>query len=183
MTDNTNRTVVVYKTKYGSAQRYAKWIADEAKADLFESSEIDLEDLLKYDTIVYGGSMYVVGILGIALIRKNFNSIKNKKVIVFSVGASPARAEALNEVKNKNFTEEMKEKIHFFHLRGGFDYSKLMFFDRVLIYLLKKKIERKKANERDDDEIGMLASINKPADWVNKKSIFPIIECINNSSN
>jgi menaquinone-dependent protoporphyrinogen IX oxidase len=178
MTENRNKTVVVYKSKHGSTQRYAEWIANEAKADLYERSQVALEDLLNYDTIVYGGSMYVVGILGIDLIRKNFDHIKDKKVIVFSVGASPAHADAVKAVKNKNFTKEMNEKIHFFHLRGGFDYSKLKSLDRFLIYLLKKKIEFKKVSERDNDEIGMLTSIGKPVDWTNTKHIQPIVECI-----
>ena len=59
----------------------------------------------------------MAGILGISLIRKNFDKLRNKKVVVFSVGASPVNFELLNEVKNKNFTSEMKEKIHYFHLR------------------------------------------------------------------
>ncbi|CDG35815.1 hypothetical protein CTHBC1_1165 [Acetivibrio thermocellus BC1] len=29
MSDNSNKVVVIYKSKYGSAQRYAQWIADE----------------------------------------------------------------------------------------------------------------------------------------------------------
>jgi len=52
MSDNINKVVVIYKSKYGSAQRYAQWIADEVKADLFERSKITLNDILKYDTIV-----------------------------------------------------------------------------------------------------------------------------------
>ena len=110
MSDSINKVVVVYKSKYGSAQRYAQWIADEVKADLFEGSKITLNDLLKYDTIVYGGSLYATGILGFSLIRKNFDRLKDKKVVVFSVGASPAHPSAINDIKNNNFTEEMKEK-------------------------------------------------------------------------
>ena len=32
--ENKKSTVVVYKSKYGSAKRYAEWIAEEAGADL-----------------------------------------------------------------------------------------------------------------------------------------------------
>jgi len=178
MSDSINKVVVVYKSKYGSAERYAQWIADEVKADLFEGSKITLNDLLKYDTVVYGGSLYATGILGFSLIRKNFDRLKDKKVVVFSVGASPAHPSAINDIKNNNFTEEMKEKVSFFHLRGGFNYKNLNPIDRVLMYILKRKIERKNPDERTDDEKGMLACYKHPADWTNKKSINPIIECI-----
>lgn len=181
MLDNGNRVIVIYKSKYGSAQRYAQWIAEEVKADLFERSQITLEDILQYDTIVYGGSLYAVGILGLSLIKKNFDKLKGKKVIVFSVGASPAYPGAIEDVKNNNFTEEMKEKVHFFHLRGGFNYEKLNAIDKILMYLLKKKLEHKKHDELTNDEKGMLASYAHPVDWTNKKSIDPIVQCINSA--
>jgi len=182
MSDNSNKVVVIYKSKYGSAQRYAQWIADEVKADLFERSKITINDMLKYDTIVYGGSLYAAGVLGISLIKKNFSKLKNKKVIVFSVGASPAHPEAINDIKNNNFTEEMNERVLFFHLRGCFNYKKLNPIDKVLMYLLKKKIQRKKPDELTDDEKGMLACYKHPVDWTNKKSINPIVELIKSST-
>jgi len=126
--------------------------------------------------------LYAAGILGISLIKKNFDKLKDKNVIVFSVGASPAHPEAINDIINNNFTEEMKEKVHFFHLRGGFNYKKLNLIDRVLMYLLKKKIEHKKPEELIDDEKGMLACYKHPVDWTNKKSINPIIESIKSRS-
>lgn len=33
-----NNIIVIYKSKYGSTKRYAQWIAEETKADFFESS-------------------------------------------------------------------------------------------------------------------------------------------------
>ncbi|KXG74878.1 flavodoxin domain-containing protein [Thermotalea metallivorans] len=181
MLNNENRVIVIYKSKYGSAQRYAQWIAEEVKADLVERSQITLEGMLQYDTIVYGGSLYAVGILGLSLIKKNFDKLKEKKVIVFSVGASPAYPETIEDVKNNNFTEEMKKKVHFFHLRGGFNYEKLNALDKILMYLLKKKLEHKKRDELTNDEKGMLASYAHPVDWTNKKSIDPIVQCINSA--
>ena len=115
---------------------------------------------------------------GVWDLKKNFDRLKDKRVVVFSVGASPAHPGAINDIKNNNFTEEMKEKVSFFHLRGGFNYKKLNPIDRVLTHMLKKKIERKKPDELTDDEKGMLACYKHPADWTNKKSINPIIECI-----
>jgi flavodoxin len=172
-------TVVVYQSNYGSAKRYAEWISEQIGCDMLETTKTDIKDLLKYDTIVYGGSLYAVGILGIALIKNNFDKLRDKKVIVFSVGASPAHPEALEAVKNSNFTDAMKESVHYFHLRGGFDFNKLNLLHKVLMFLMKVKIQLKKKENRTNDEKGMLASYSHPADWTNKKSIAPIVECIN----
>ena len=100
--------------------------------------------LTNYDTVIYGGSLYAVGINGVKFITKNLDKLKDKKVIVFATGASPSREEAVSEVKNKNFTSEQQKYIQFFYLRGGFDYSKLKPFDKVLMTLLKWKTEKEK---------------------------------------
>ena len=113
-----NRTVVIYKTKYGSAKQYAQWLAEELKADLFENSKFSPSMFKDYENIIYGGSLYAVGILGISLIKNNFDKIKDKNVIVFSVGASPAHEKAMTHVKNHNFTEEMKEKVDYLYFKS-----------------------------------------------------------------
>ncbi len=180
MTENTNKVVVIYKSKYGSTKRYAQWIADEVNADLYEKSKISSKELLKYDTIVYGGSLYAVGILGIAMIEKNFKKLKDKKVIVFSVGASPAHPQVVTSIKENNFTDEMIEKIHFFHLRGAFNYNNLKPIDKFLMFMLKKKLEHKNYEALSKDAKGMLESYGRSIDWSSRGSIDPIIKCIKN---
>lgn len=179
---DNNKVVVIYKSKYGSTKRYAEWIAKEVKADLFESSQIGFRDLKKYDTIVFGGSLYAVGIIGIELIKENFKDLGDRKIIVFSVGASPARKEVLKHVLDHNFTDEMKQKIQYFHLRGGFNYAKLNFIDKVLMYLLRLKLKMKKKEDLDQDSRELLVCYTHPADWTNKKFIVPIIDCIINKN-
>jgi menaquinone-dependent protoporphyrinogen IX oxidase len=181
MTNNSNKIAVIYRTKYGSAKQYGEWIAGEISCDLLDGSKVKVNTLANYDTIVYIGSLYAVGILGFPLIKDNFVQLRDKKVIVATVGATPPYPEAIEHVRNSNFTDEMKEKVHYFHLRGAFDYKKLNLADKLLMTLLKLKIQKKKSDERSSDEIGMLASYRRPTDWTNKKSIAPILECINNS--
>ena len=45
--------VVVYKSKYGSTEKYAKWIAEALSADIFKSNKIKPDMLENYSTIVY----------------------------------------------------------------------------------------------------------------------------------
>jgi menaquinone-dependent protoporphyrinogen IX oxidase len=174
-----NKTIVIYKSKYGSTKHYAEWIAKEVNADLFEGSKVSISELLKYDTIVFGGSLYAVGILGFTLIKNNFEKLKDKNIVVFSVGASPARKEALDDVLDHNFTDEMKAKISYFHLRGAFNFNELNFMDKLLMSLLRIKLKRKKEKELDEDSKGLLACYDHPVDWKDKKAIIPIVECIN----
>jgi len=169
------KIIVVYKSKTGFTKKYAKWIAGDLHADIFEVSKVTINKLIEYDTIIYGGSLYAVGINGVKLITQNINKLKDKKVVVFATGASPSRDDVVNEVRNKNFTKEQKEHIKFFYLRGGFNYSKLNPFDKILMLLLKWKIKNKKKEELTNDEIGMLAIYDKPMDFTMKKNIERII--------
>ncbi|WP_026888656.1 flavodoxin domain-containing protein [Clostridium beijerinckii] len=169
------KTVVIYKSKTGFTRKYAEWVAEELSADIFNASKVNINTLNKYDTIIYGGSLYAVGIIGIGLIKKNINKLKDKRLVVFATGASPSRDNVINEVINKNFTVDEQKYIKFFYLRGGFNYNKLNFFDKFLMTLLKLKIKNKKKEDLSADEKGMLAIYDKPVDFTDKKDISKII--------
>ncbi|MDP4089974.1 MAG: flavodoxin domain-containing protein [Bacillota bacterium] len=173
------KTVVVYKSKTGFTKKYAEWIAKDLSADLFEASKFKADSLVNYDTVIFGGSLHAAGIIGVKLIKKNLDKLKDKKVVVFSTGASPARMEVLNEVKNRNFTEGEQNIIKFFYLRGGFDYSKLKSVDKVLMTMMKWKLKRKKKETLTADERGMLASYNRPVDFTRKKYTEQLISYVN----
>ncbi|KZL92266.1 flavodoxin domain-containing protein [Clostridium magnum] len=170
------KAIVIYKSKTGFAKKYAEWIAEELSADIFDVSKVNIKMLEPYDVVIYGGSLYAVGINGIQWITKNLDKLENKKVIVFATGASPARQEVIEEIKNKNFTSDQQKKIQFFYFRGGFDYSKLKPFDKMLMTILKWRLKTKK--ELTPDENGMLAIYNKPTDFTCKKNIEEMIRYI-----
>lgn len=175
------KAIVVYKSKTGFTRKYAEWIAEDLSADIFEVSKVNIDMLTQYDTIIYGGSLYAVGIIGVKLITRNINKLKDKKVVVFATGASPSRDEVIREVADKNFTPEEQKYIKFFYLRGGFNYSKLNVFDKFLMTLLKWKIKNKKQEELSNDEIGMLSVYDKPVDYTVRKNVESIIAYVNRS--
>lgn len=171
------RSVVIYKSKTGFSKKYAQWIAEELSADIFEVSKCTIANIKAYDVVVYGGSLHAVGINGINFITKNFDQLKDKKIIIFATGASPARENVLNEVTNRNFTLKQQNCIKLFYLRGGFDYNKLGFVDKILMTLLKLKIKSKK--ELTSDEKGMLTAYDKPMDFTKKENIKELISYAN----
>ncbi len=167
------KSVVIYRSKTGFAQKYAEWIAEELSADIFEGSKVTAHMLTDYDVVIYGGGLYAVGINGVKLITKNIDLLKGKKVVVFATGASPSREEVIREVRDKNFTDEQQKYIKFFYLRGGFDYTKLKPVDKILMTLLKWNLKKKK--ELTPDERGMLAAYDIPVDFTRKDNIREII--------
>ncbi len=152
------KSVVIYKSKTGFAKKYAEWLAEELSADIYELSHVNINMLTGYDAVIYGGSLHAVGIIGINFITKNIDKLKDKKVVVFAAGASPSSEDVIREITANNIPQDQIRRIKFFYLRGGFNYNKLPFFDKVLMALLKKKIIRKKKQKKKltRDEKGML---------------------------
>jgi menaquinone-dependent protoporphyrinogen IX oxidase len=176
-----NKTAVIYKSKYGSTKKYAEWIASELKSILFECSQIKPEDLLQYDTIIFGGGLYASGINGISLITKNFQTIKNKNIIVFTVGlAATEDKEIFKPIIEKNCTQELRNKIKFFHLRGGIDYKKLNFIHKPMMAMLKTMVSKKKPEEMTDEDRMMLDTYGEKVDFTDKNTIEPLISYIKN---
>ncbi len=175
------KIAVVYRSKSGFTKKYAQWIAKAVNGDLLVGNKVKVEDLLVYDTIVYGGALYVGGINGVKLITNNTEILKDKKLIIFTLGATPVHPEIVTEVKNINLTTEQQKQIQFFMLRGGFDFEKLTFIDKILMTLMKAKINAKKSSKKQlsADEIGMLASYSQPLDFTREKHIAPIVDAIN----
>lgn len=171
------KTAVVYKSKTGFTEKYARWIAEELSADLYDASRVNMDMLQPHDTLVYGGGLYVAGINGVKLITENLDRFQGKRIVVFATGASPVQEETIKIIKDKNFTPREEEQITFFYLRGGFDYHKCKPFDKVLIKILVSVLKRKK--ELTPEERGMLEVCQNPADFTRKEYIEDIIDYVN----
>lgn len=171
--------VVIYKSKYGSTKKYAEWISERLECDLLETSKINKNQLLDYDTIIYGGGLYASGINGISLITKNYEMIKEKNIIVFTVGlADPNVKEHFEPIMDKNFTDEMKQDIKIFHLRGAIDYNKLGGIHKVMMAMLVALTKKRGANELTDEDKMMLETYGTKVDFTDKSSIQPLVTLV-----
>lgn len=175
------KAIVIYRSKTGFVKKYAEWIAEDLSTKAVPGDEITIEDLLEYDTIIFGGGLYAGGINGIKLIKKNLDKLKGKKIVLFATGASPGRKEEIDGVWDKNFTKEEQNEIDFFYLRGGFNYDKLGVKDKMLMTLLKKKLQGKK--DLTEDEKGMLDAYDHPVDFTDRGNIRDLIDLVKNYSN
>lgn len=172
------KTVVIYKSKYGTTEKYANWIAEATNSDIFKVDSIKAETLKSYDTIVYCGGLYAGGILGFSFIKKHHSYISDKKLIVVAVGATLKKEDAGKEIKDQNITEKMGENVQLFILRGGLNYKKMNLLDRFLMFLMVTALKSKKKETLDDDSNGIIATYGKVVDFTNKDAILPVVEAI-----
>ena len=83
------RTAIVYKTRFGSTKKYAKWLSETLKCGLYEMDAVKTSSLEKYDRLVvmsgtYAGSMPLVDFL-----KKNWKELGRKKIVMVAVGMLP----------------------------------------------------------------------------------------------
>ena len=168
------KTIVVYKSKSGYTRTYAEWIAQELGCDIKENAV--LSDLTGYDTVIYGGGMYAGGFNGAKLITKNLDKLSGKKIVLFAVGSNPGREAEMQTFWDKVLTAEQQKHIGHFYLRGGFDFGKLTAGDKLLMKMLRARLQGLK--ERTEDEQGMLDAYDKSVDFRDQKNIRPLIEYV-----
>ena len=173
------KTVVIYKSRYGYTEKYAKWLSEKLNADLFEAAEIRSLDFSEYDTVIYGGGLYAGGINGLKNLKEIFGEISEKNIVLFTVGlADPlveSNTEGIRLHIDRDFSQEMKERIKVFHLRGGIDYSKLGLIHKSMMMMLKKSVEKKPENDRTQEDSEMLETYGEQVDFTDIGSLEPLV--------
>ncbi|MFA9464684.1 MAG: flavodoxin domain-containing protein [Velocimicrobium sp.] len=181
------KIAVIYKSKYGFTKKYAQWISEELGADLLKAEQTKPATLQGYDAIIYGGGLYAGGVNGISLITKNFRSICNKKLFLFTVGAADVTdSQNINTIRNalnRVLTPEMQGKIKIYHLRGGMDYDQMNFMHRTMIDMMMKMIRKKQESELRSDDKAMIETYGQKVDFTDRLAITPIIEAIRTETN
>lgn len=188
-----SKTAVIYYSKYGTTENYARLIAKALGADLFEAKKTKFRDIKGYDTVVFGGGIYSGGIRGIELITKNwYKGLCEKKVVCFAVGITIDKEENREQCMDINFrkrfvidaeedhgrddlsaSELIKEKrlpIKCFFLPGAFDLGKVKGLDKFIIGITKKMIDDSPEGQQ------LLDYFNKSCDLVDYDSIKPVVE-------
>ncbi len=169
------KTAVVYKSNYGSTKKYAEWIAKALEADLFDAAKVRVQDVIESDTVILGGGLYASGILGSDFITKNYASLKDKKLVVFTVGLANPKLTDYSAIIEKNFQPEIRSAIRIFHFRGAIDYKNINFKHRTMMSLLVKKVSKIDKANRDDEINQMLDTYGKTVDFTDESSISELI--------
>lgn len=169
-------TIVIYKSKYGSTKEYAFWIAKELECRAIDAKNIKIEDVLKYDTVIYGGGLYSEVINGVTLITKNFEKLKDKKLIVYTTGITPIDCRGYYDtyVLEKNFKPYMLGKIKIYNFLGKMITEELSIPHRAALKMLKK-IMSAKENPTEMEKL-LVDLCDLSGDFTDKSAINGLVE-------
>ncbi len=170
-----NKKIVVYKSKTGFTEKYARWIADDLGCDAICLEKISISELTQYDVVIFGGGIHAGTINGIKFIKNNLSLFKDKKIIVFATGATPPIQEEIERFRKTNIP--VGEDIEFFYFQSGMNYAKMHGTDRVLMGVLKTVLKMKK--NKSDIEQGTVDAIQNSYDYSDHIQIDPLINFVN----
>jgi len=149
------KLLILFKTKYGSTEQYAKWITEELNADISDVESFNINSLDKYDTIIIGSPTYMGQIQMKDFLEQNWEILKNKNIYLFNVGMFPWESPE-SKKSFEMIPEHIRDKIGFSKLPGKLDTSKLNLSEKLIVKLTKAK----------------------PKDKVNKDKITPIVNWV-----
>ncbi len=184
------RTIVIYKGKYGSTDKYAGWIGQELECPVKELSQIKRKDLENYDNIIYGGGVHAGGIRGWDVFKKwvqpilkmdyygklgNPDYIPSKKLVIFTVGVNVRSFDTRSQLRDVNFDKKWLRGLTCYFLPGAYDPAKVKGIDKMIMGFMIRMLKDKGLN-MDPDERLLLQRVEEGCDLVDRNTIENIVK-------
>ena len=140
------KSLVIFSSQTGFTRQYAEWIGQELNADLLtikEAKKKDIASYNEYDAIIYGGWNMGGNLVNVEWFLENAVGWKDKKLVIYGVGATMEDAPELGEFINSILNDEQTKYIKVFYCPGGLNYSKMNFFCRIMMKLFAMSMNKK----------------------------------------
>ena len=173
------KTLIIYTSQTGFTKKYAQWLSDRLKADIYELKDVQKkEDAFfdEYQAIVYGGWAMAGKTVKINWFFEKAKEWKAKRLAVFCVGGSPNDNPDVEKMLENMLTNEQKKYIKAFYCQGGFDYEKMNTASRLAMKMFVSALKKKK--DPTEEEKIMVKMISDSYDISDIKYIEPIAEYI-----
>lgn len=164
------KALVIYKSKTGFTERFAKWICDELSCDMISYEKRETICFDPYDTIIFGGGFYAGMISGLKWFKKKLPELSGKTIIVFATGATPPEAPDIQKALKQNFTDDEWAKIKVFYMQGGLCYEKMGAGDKIMMAMFRKMLKKTQG------ESEAYKMVQHSYDHASKDTILPLVE-------
>jgi len=141
------KILILYHTKYGSTEQYAKWIAEEVQADLVKIEEFDAARFDQYSAIIIGSPTYMGKIQIKDFLEKNWNTLKTKPMFLFNTGLFPGDSPE-SKKSFEMIPAHIRDHIEYIKLPGRIDKKKLKFTEKVITRMVKTETPNKVSKDQ-----------------------------------
>ena len=173
------KILIMYTSKYGSTERYARLIAEELRDDDHEVTLASLKEfkgnVSNYDTIIYGAGIKSYDMYDYQKFQKKIKKVDriNTLVVVFAVGMMSGSVEYAKRLIARN---NVSGDVKFFYMRGAIDLAKLKGFDASIVKHLVSGLMLRE--DLTDDEKAFVAACLHTKDWVAPENVERLVEYV-----
>ena len=171
------KQIIVYGSQYGSTRRYAEKLSEQTGIPAVGYK--DAPSLSDMKTIIYLGSLYAGGVLGLAKTLRNFSLQDGQKLLLVTVGlADPDEPENQHNIctsLQKQLPAGLFDQAKIFHLRGGIDYQKLSFGHRTMMKLLYQSLRKTPIEKQTAENRALIETYGRKVDFTDFRALEPIV--------
>ncbi len=142
------KILVLYKSKTGFSERYARWIAEDLQCDLANLNQLDKASLSEYGLIIYGAGLYAGQIKSIGKIKRWMEDFPEKTWVVYATGATPSKEGYEELIFKTNFRQGEVRPAHFYYFVAGINYERMSFIDRLQIKFFSRMDAKKRRSKK-----------------------------------
>lgn len=117
--------IIIYQSKYGSTETYAKWLAEETGFALRTPKSITQDELGSAEQIIIGSPILAMKPALAGWIKKNWSRIQDKSPVLFTTSGAPAEDPKLQQWFAKSFSEEIRKNLSYVPMGGRMILSNL----------------------------------------------------------
>lgn len=117
------RTVIYYRSVFKGTEMYARWLAEELKADLIKFNSTKLGVFDEYDRIIVMSAVYSGWMPLAGFINHNWERMQGKEVIAIACGFVSGYS-PLTEVFQMQIRQDIMNEIKFFTLQGAIPFAR-----------------------------------------------------------
>ena len=194
------RTIVMYTSKYGAAETYARWIAEALGCRAVPLDKFSKKELQGYDTVIYGGGVQAGGVRGLEQFTKWIKGdLKlrqmakrgtiseaeaaeigafDRQYYIFAVGISLDSEGNRLQLRDINFDKDWLRDLPCFFLPGAFDPAKLAGVDKAIIKVATKMFLDKPEAQAAAEDAQVLRYFETGCDLIDRTRTTALIESV-----
>ena len=170
--------LVLYTSKHGATQRYARRIGEPLDALVKEAAYAKISQAKTYDAIVLGCPVYMEKIKGLDFFADHAKELADKRLVLFTCGLNDPAQEDVRRALDAKLQEKLGDALAYisvFHLRGALRWQNLGLAERLMMKALVSGMKKKPEAQRSETERLLIETEGGALDFADEADLAQIV--------
>ncbi|WP_068401664.1 flavodoxin domain-containing protein [Kribbia dieselivorans] len=167
---------IVYGSRYGSTEQYARWVAEDTGARLVELSTLQRSDLESASAIAFLSPILAATLMYRKALKRHADVLATTPFALVTVGLSPCDDPDRDNAISRALPPTLADvDPPVFHLRGAIDYGRLGFVHRMMMRLVDTQARRAVRRNPTDEALTRAHVAGVDQDFVDRATTAPLV--------